>query len=471
MKYYIPDSFDIDFFITRIPTSSIKPFKKKHLLYILDLITSIPANNKALDLKEGFVPINAKILQNKVRNYKQYLEYLVTSGVLIVNKHYIPGEKSRGYKFIEQFSGIVRMVIDDDENNTQELSKQLNGISKLHRKQYQHLLKWYDTCFQIDSKLALSYIEADYNRKIINPSFQDCDELTGQCKDPVEQYNSAFVNIEKFSGGALLLNIDDFGRRIHSPLTNIRSELRNLLTYNGLQLASVDINNSQPYLSTLLFNPSFWDITNTTYVLTHNSVGITLKEIFNSNSVTDYFIMICKIAISCVDSDVHTYTEIVKSGRFYEYMAEQTQTDMSDRSKLKAAIFQVLFTDNSYIGQTEAAPKRKFRDLFPDVYQLFSSIKRKEKANMPKLLQRIESHIILSIVTKRVAIEKPNLPIFTIHDSIVTIQGYEYYIERVMEEEMIKILGFPPKLTVSLWKPENLKFKNGEPYNVLKKVA
>ena len=90
---------------------------------------------------------------------------------------------------------------------------------------------------------------------------------------------------------------------------------------------------------------------------------------------------------------------------------------------------------------------------------------------MPKLLQRIESHIILSIVTKRVAIEKPNLPIFTIHDSIVTIQGYEYYIERVMEEEMIKILGFPPKLTVSLWKPENLKFKNGEPYNVLKKVA
>lgn len=470
MKYFIPRPLDIDYLVNSNALTTIKPFKKKHLFYILDLITSIPANNKGLELEAGFVPINAKTLQKKVRNYKQYLEYLVANGVLIVNRQYIPGEKSRGYKFSDQFSGIVRMVIDDDKNNIQQPSKQLNGISKYHRKQYQHLLKWYDTCFQIDTELALSYIEADYNRKIENPLLQDCDEVTGQCKDPVEQYNSAFVNIEKFSGGALLLNIDDFGRRIHSPLTNMRSDLRNLLTYNGLQLASIDVNNSQPYLSTVLFNPSFWDLTQPSDVLTHNSIGVPLLDIF-SNSVIDYFIMICKTAKSNVNSDIHTYTEIVRSGKFYEYMAEQTQTDIADRSKLKAAIFQVLFTDNRYIAQELAAPKRKFREIFPDVYELFSLIKRKEKNNMPKLLQRIESHIILSVITKRIAIEKPNLPLFTIHDSIVTIQGCEHYIERIMEEEMTKIMGFPPKLTVAQWKPENLKFKDGVPFNGLQIAA
>jgi hypothetical protein len=150
MKYYIPGSFDIDFFISGILTSSISPFKKQHLLYILDLITSIPANNKGLGLKNGFVPINAKTLQKKVRNYKQYLEYFVANGVLIVNRQYIPGEKSRGYKFSEQFSGLIRIVIDEDKKDLKQLSSPLHTISKHHRKQYQHLLKWYDACFQID---------------------------------------------------------------------------------------------------------------------------------------------------------------------------------------------------------------------------------------------------------------------------------------------------------------------------------
>lgn len=303
-------------------------------------------------------------------------------------------------------------------------------------------------------------------RKVKDPSLLDCDEFTGECKNPVEQYNSAFVNVAKISRSSrFFLNIDEFGYRLHSPLTNIRSALRNLLTYNGLQLASVDINNSQPYLSTLLFNPSFWDLTDTIDVLTHNSIGMEYTDIFSNLSLTNSFIMLCKKMRTCINSDVHRYTKLVASGKFYEYLAEKTGTGVTDRSKLKAAIFQVLFTDNRYIGQELAAPKRKFQELFPDVYKLFSLIKRKEKSTLPKLLQRIESHIILLVVTKRIAKEKPNLPIFTIHDSIVTIQGCEHYVETIMGEEMTKILGFPPKMTVSFWNPENLRFKNGELFN------
>jgi hypothetical protein len=471
MTYFIPESLQIGSLLYHFSTEGIKPFKKHHLLYILDLITSIPANNKGFILQNGFVPINAKTLQKKVRNYNQYLKYLVSSNVLYVNKHYIPGEKSRGYKFTEAYGTPVRIVSDNKTNDVSiRIGKPRTKLSVSQRKQYGHLIKWYNTYFQINCEMVLPYIYEDYKRKITNPALKDCDEFSGQCKDPVEQYNSAFLNTEKFSRGAFLLNIDAFGNRLHSPLTNIRSELRNLLTYNKLQLVSIDINNSQPYLSTLLFNPSFWAFTDIADVLTHNSIGISLKEIFNS-SVIDSFIMICKESRSRVDSDVHTYTEIVKSGRFYEYMAKQMKTGISDRSKLKAAIFQVLFTDNRYIGQEQAAPKRKFRDIFPDVYNLFSLIKRKQKINMPKLLQRIESHIVLSVITQRIAIEKPDLPIFTIHDSIVTIKGFEHYIEKVMEEEMTKILGFPPKLTLSLWKPENLKFKDGTPFHLVQSAA
>ncbi len=478
MKYYIPDSIDIDSLIEQIPVGIIKPFKKQHLLYILDLIASIPANNKGMMLKNGFVPINAKALQNRVRNYKQYLDYLVTSGIFLRNNHYIPGEKSRGYKYAPAFLKPVRSILDREEGIIiSQRPKPTLNLSAAQCKQYQHLIKWYDASFEINQNLAMSFIQEDYKRKVRTPSLIECNEFTGQCKDPVEQYNSSLYNIEKFSSGSFQLSIDEFGKRMHSPLTNLRSELRNLLTYDHLPLASVDINNSQPYLSTLLFTPSFWnsskdikELAPAFHTMTYKSLGLTLTDIFNRYDMSS-FIMLCKRVETCIDSDVHTYTEIVRSGRFYEYMAEQTNTKSVDRSKLKAAIFQVLFTDNRYIGQESAAPKRKFREIFPHVYSLFSLIKRGDKSSMPKLLQRIESHIILSVITNRISKEKPDLPIFTIHDSIVTIQGFEQYVAQVMEHEMKRIVGLPPKLTISQWKPDNLAFKNGELFHEPRQAA
>lgn len=478
MKYFIPSSIDVDLFISQIPVGVINPFKRQHLLYILDLITSIPANNKGLVLRDGFVPINAKALQNKVRNYKQYLSYLVSSGVLLIDRQYIPGEKSRGYKFAPAFAVPVKSVNENHRGDIKRHSiHSFVSLSTAQAKQYRHLIKWYDACFQIDQDTAASFILEDYKRKIQSPLLIECNEYTGQCKDPVEQYNSAYLNIDKFTIGEFHLKLDDFGKRLHSPLTNLRGELRNLLTYKQLPLTSIDIVNSQPYLSTLLFTPSFWGLSDDIkelaldfHLLTYKSLGLTLNDIFNRYDMSS-FIMLCKKAEITINSDVHKYKEIVQSGRFYEYMAEQTKTASKERGKLKAAIFQVLFTDNRFIGQESAAPKRKFREIFPDVYELFSLIKKKEKSNMPKLLQRIESHIILSVITKRISIEKPELPIFTIHDSIVTVQGYEEYVSQLMKYELKKMVGFAPKLVISRWNPANLVFKNGEMYLLTQKAA
>ena len=451
MEYYIPETLDIDQYIKEIPSNVINPFKKAKLLYIIDLITTIPANNKGLKLMNGYVPINAQFLQKKVRNYKQYLDYLVATNVFEVSKQYIPGERSRGYKFSKQYTTPVQIVT---VGRPKEIRK-MNGRNKSHlsasnQRKYQHLTKWYDEGLQIDKELAQQFILQDYQCKMSNKSLLDEAD-----KDPLIQYNSALVSIEKIAAAALQFNIDDFGNRFHSTLTNLKSDLRNLLTYNGLKLVSIDIKNSQPYISTILLDTRFWELTTQLDVLTHKSIGIALTNIFNQYS-TDYFIMLCKKAKSCKESDLHKYREIVQNGIFYEYMAAHSNMDATNRKKLKAAMFQVLFTGNSFINQKEAAPKLVFKELFPDVYELFNLLKRKEKANMPKLLQRIESYVILLVVTKRIAIEKPDLPIFTIHDSIVTVDGFEDYVKGIMEQEMEKIFGFPPQLMISNWKPENL---------------
>lgn len=464
MCYYIPENLDLDLFIKNYPPTSIANFCKTKLLYILDLITTIPVYNKGLLLVNDFVPLNAQLLQRKVRNYKQYLDYLITQNIVEVNKQYIPGVKSKSYKFSEQYSTpVVGVSKRNHQNHGAIIRKPKIMLSKKQKVDYKHLIKWYNESFQIDLALANQYILNEYKLKIEKRD-------SGFDKSPLLQYNSSKVSIEKFSAGALHLNIDDFGYRLHSNLTNLNSILRNLLTYNGLQLISIDISNSQPYMSTLLFNSSFWELPSQTDVLTHNSIGLSTTNIFNKYS-TCLFIMLCKKANSNEKSDLHKYLEIVQKGIFYEYMATQSNIDIDNRKQVKAAMFQVLFTDNHFINQKEAAPKRIFKELFPDVYKLFSLLKQKEKNNMPMLLQRIESHVILLTITKRIAKEQPNLPIFTIHDSIVTTKGNEVYIQNVMKEEMTKIFGFPPQLTVSLWKPENILFRENTGDNQIQIAA
>src|ERR1035437_6456285 len=91
-------------------------------------------------------------------------------------------------------------------------------------------------------------------------------------------------------------------------------------------------------------------------------------------------------------------------------------------------------------------------------------IKKYDKTNFPRLLQTIESKLILHHVTKRIALEQPKLPLFTIHDSVVTTQGNELYVKSVLEEEMLKAIGYKPKLSLELWHPKNLQFKDQVSY-------
>jgi hypothetical protein len=75
-------------------------------------------------------------------------------------------------------------------------------------------------------------------------------------------------------------------------------------------------------------------------------------------------------------------------------------------------------------------------------------------------LQRIESEIILNRVAKRIEIERPDLPLFTIHDSVVTSVGNELYIQFVMKEEMENAIGLSPNMKIEYWKPENIDLQS-----------
>ena len=123
-----------------------------------------------------------------------------------------------------------------------------------------------------------------------------------------------------------------------------------------------------------------------------------------------------------------------------------------NRKESKDVFFSIMYSGNQFFGQEEAKYKRLFRERFPNVYKIFSLIKSIEKNLLACTLQRVESYIIIDVICKRIEIERPYLPIFTIHDSIATTAGNEDYIKYLMYDEFTRIIGYKPMLKTEYWR-------------------
>jgi hypothetical protein len=63
---------------------------------------------------------------------------------------------------------------------------------------------------------------------------------------------------------------------------------------------------------------------------------------------------------------------------------------------------------------------------------------------------------MLDYVARRISNERPDMPIWTIHDSVVCPVGNETYVANVMKEEAQKAIGVKPKVNFEYWTPDNL---------------
>ena len=93
----------------------------------------------------------------------------------------------------------------------------------------------------------------------------------------------------------------------------------------------------------------------------------------------------------------------------------------------------------------------KIVNLFKDYsYHLPWYNKKKSHAALAELLQFVESFLIIDVIGKRISEEHPHIPLFTIHDNILTTKSNEAIVKQVMEEETLSFLGKAAKI-----KPED----------------
>jgi len=447
-KKYIPENLDLDLILAEHPP--VFKYKKDHFIHILNLLTEIAAYDKRLIENQRFVPINKQKLQSHIHNYKDYLTYLQEMGIIESDKQYIVGEKSISFRFTEKYQTTNKEVLVEKSsyNHSYQKSKKVDS-----RHLYPKLAKFFDDGLNIDVQAAKNCV-----RMKLEQDIADNDEKA------FGRYNAAMLNICRLSDHKFYFHVDETSGRLHTNLTNLPKIVRNFITYEGKPLVSVDISNSQPFLSTLLMNQKFFE-----------KIEVKSENLFNifnifpklpSTHPTFYKFLPTIMLVFGEDSlrkqgnqDIAKYRQKASEGKLYEYMEEEifkaTGKRFMSRREIKNMIFSVLYSGNQFIGQPDAESKRLFRSLFPTVYEVFKLIKRHDKTFLPILLQSIEAKLILNNIAKRFCMEKRNVPIFTIHDSIVCQVGYEEYVKLLMQEEALKCVGIKPHLNPEYWKPEN----------------
>lgn len=446
----IPSSIDLEGFLERYPPTF--KYKIDYFYHIIECIC-IGMEIEDLDQNGGFINLSSTKLQKVVHNYRQYLDHLINNWFILSDNTYILGEKCIGYrlnnpgshkatvKCIEIKSSVIR------KNRSKELKKYRDKLAHT-RKNYPHLTKWFNSSLKIDVKRATEKVESLFPEQ--TGSIRGT--KLGKASDKTLRYK-AIYSIQKFAKQDFYYSVDDNVGRFHSNLTNIKSELRNYITYDGLKLVNVDIKNSQPLFSTLLFLKSFY-FEKKSQTINIFDIPTTIKLLSSSKKpYSNSIIMLVKTLENIDKEEVIKYFEIVDSGNFYKKISESIFPDrIFDKKSMKKLIFTVFFSKNRFIGQKEAKDKKIFSIKLPAIYNMFRAIKVINHRALAHILQRIESILIIEKVVKRISVEKPDLPIFTIHDSVATTVGNEDYIASIIKEEALKLTGLNVKLGFEYWK-------------------
>lgn len=391
--------------------------------------------------------------------------YLILTGVLCTDGQYFQGEKSKGYKFTEEYSrvALVRYDYPAFQQSVEAIPSEVyseehgtfipNAVVDLP-----YLAHWYTTKeLQIDRQAAVSHAHEvmqdkfDRGRESWDINRDKSHRNVIIRKYPLTQYHAALHNINSIDIGDYKVSIDTNVHRLHSVITNLQKIYRRFLKYNDMSLVNVDISNSQPYLLCLLLNPLFWD-RNSNIPLNIGMLPQNVQDRFSKDLLEEIEAYISSLDRN--DITLNRYIQAVSQGHIYEDMAHiinQAQHVNLERDDIKVMILTTLFSKNRYMPTC----KKFFGISYNSVYKLIELTKKVDNKALSCLLQSIESEIILHRCCRRIW-EKGSqqVPVFTIHDSICTTLENTGFILSIMRQTLTESIGFSPNIEAKVLSPD-----------------
>lgn len=263
---------------------------------------------------------------------------------------------------------------------------------------------------------------------------------------------------------------DSYGYRLYTPLTSLKKELRQFVRYKGERLVEIDLANSQlffliPLLNWKLYHPQAGNGKKGS--LKHTIwIGERDRRLYSNT------IMFCKkleMQYSKGFQEISFVSDACKGiiyERIGEYLSaegyfEKGESDDQKRAQVKKYLLKLIFASpiehhsmyKSHIGPIWEA----FKACYPEVGQVVSLVKEVDYKAISRLLQRIESYCMLDGLCKAVNDKHPEIPLFTLHDCIITTEENIDVVEKELLAAITEIVGFTPSIKRKVWARDNIQ--------------
>jgi len=422
--------------------------------------------------KDGYVYIHSRRFNELSSNYSEIIKWLEKHGIFEVNRSYTPTIHPRKYKVRNEFMTGLRTYKLTDKRTINALVKNINLPHLPTVKKYHSLWKDFSSNGLLFIEEVNSVIEELYeaDKKLVSEE----EALIKKCIYQLSVFRVRHNHYWFYQ--------DTSGNRLHTNITNLKSDLREKLRFKKENLVEIDIVNSQPYFSIKLLETTYCSIMfpENAESLENSEIDLGNKEELDDyknkvldGSIYDYFEekYIEKYGESAIEEHIQLeYSRKLSWGHKISISGDrgygkpgyrpkttgrssytpQDLRGLPNRKVVKAMIFNVLY-GNLEMKQLNRH-KLLFRELFPTIWNLLVYLKKQsETENMAVLLQQLEAKAILDKTVPKIKKHNYRIPLFTIHDCLVTTVTHADFVKETLKAELTALTGYEPKLESDIW--------------------
>ncbi|MBL7683835.1 MAG: hypothetical protein JNK00_10785 [Flavipsychrobacter sp.] len=466
-KMMIPKNLKIDNLIGRYSTNKIEGFHLDKVYFIcfsiyqmmmyLDEHQKYPGKDKCY-----YVPLQASILKKHLGNkYTKIVNWMKKAGIIQTDKSWQNSVTSKGFRLTDKYLGSGKKWVTVTYEPFLKRKKRIERINNwpLEKRVVGMLQKWFDT-----GALKIDVAAADNELKKYKQQELDAQKKANRIKVQV-RYMSRMSAVYSLSEKRYNIVQDSYGYRVHTPLTQLKKELRCFVTYNNEKLVQLDIKNSQLFFMCYLLNEDNWKIKGANREKKSNIWKSINSHREGQNNTISNTIMFPDSAKS-LTGECFQKNEFVKNaceGSLYESIVSayyNAQDEVIGRKEVKQVLLGQIFCnpdrDKYFFFGKNSRTWECFQTLYPDVATIIDTIKRHNHKYMSMLLQRIESTAMLSYVCKNIQKHNKDIPLFTIHDCLVTTINHKMTVEALMINSIEEFTGLKPTLDITYWSSEQL---------------
>lgn len=443
------------------PTFTYK-LKVEFFYYIITTIIKRQNTYENKELENIPVALNATILRGIKSDYNEYMDWLIEQEVIFKAENYEPGRSSNKYCFT---NFILSSLKEDSVSEIVEMKALESGTITVARsiqesevyEENKHLLKWFNDGLEIDFEGAKTYIKdlSYYEGEIVNLTHKKV------------HWNHQMSTLHHKAFYATRNEESDF--RLHTVLTNLKKIFKPFVKYEGQELIGYDLKNSQPFFLIFLID---------SIIINNNKISNILSRIYTNKVNNTFMLQNLRKCLSTegFQKEYVIFKAWVLNGQIYEnmdsiinpkkclgsyfankYIASKKVTEKKKidnvRSLMKGVIFTLFFS--SVI--TRNSDYKKLKKAFPNLIAVMEIFKMNNNSDFSKVLQNIESECIIDYVTRKIAKEYPEMPLFTIHDSISTTENYAGILKALMPKYIYEYTGLMPKIEEEKWKKNDFQ--------------